>query len=110
MPTAETRVLTDRASRYLVQLCEHLNELRRHAESAPPHQAGARPPSVQRVEYSDTHGVITFPTAECTANATDDALTIRVSADDDATLARMQGMFAARLETIGRRDGLTVTW
>jgi hypothetical protein len=104
MSTAETSVPTLRASRYLVQLCEHLDQIGRHSSSAhgqPPHA---------RVEWTDRHGVIELPTGRCTLDATDDQLTVRVEADDPAELSRMQRLFADRLATIGRRDGLAVTW
>jgi hypothetical protein len=42
--------------------------------------------------------------------ATDDALILRVEASDDDSLRRLQDGIAGRLQTIGRRDRLTVTW
>lgn len=108
MPTAETRVTTDRASRYLVQIRDHLGDLRRHGGHA--HDATARPPEVQVVDGTDVHAVIVFGFGECTLDASDQALTVRVTATDDVTLRRLQSMLAERITTIGRRDGLTVTW
>ena len=108
MPTAESRVTTDRASRYLVQIRDHLSELRHHGEHA--HDATARPPRVQAVEGTDMHAVIVFPFGECTLDASDEALTIHLTATDDNALHRMQHMLTERITTIGRRDNLTVTW
>lgn len=109
MPSAQTRISTDRASRYLTQLCEHLNHLghnpRRHAGTRSGHG-----PDVQRVEWNETHGVIEFPFGTCDLTATEDALTIRLTADEPDALRHLQDMITARVETIGRRDDLEVTW
>jgi hypothetical protein len=100
MPTAETKVATGRASRYLVQLCEHLNQL----------SAGHRGPGVRRVEWTDTQGVVTLDFGSCELRADDDGLALRVVADDERLLAHFKAELAARVETIGRRDGLVVGW
>ncbi len=110
MPTAEVHVTTERASRYLVQLCEHLNQIGQHHGNRPRMHAGAPPPQVQRVEWSDSLGTVTFDCGHCTVQATPEALSLRVEASDAERLLRMQDMLALRLETIGRRDGVTVTW
>lgn len=109
MPSAQSRISTDRASRYLAQLCEHLNHVghtsRRHGGAG-----GGRGLDVQRVEWTDTHGVIEFPFGTCNLTAADDGLTIRLTADTADALQHLQDMFKARLETIGRRDRLVVDW
>ena len=109
MPSTQTHVVTERASRYLVQLCEHLEQIghksRRDAGTSDSHG-----PDVQRVEWTGTHGVIEFPFGTCHLTATDDGLTIRLTADDTAALQHLQDMFTARLETIGRRDRLVLEW
>jgi hypothetical protein len=107
MPTAQTRINTDRASRYLVQLCEHLKRLdqrRRHSGGA------SHGPGVQHVECTDTRGVIEFAFGQCELQATDDILHIRLTADDPEALRRMRDLFTNRIETIGRRDHLAVNW
>jgi hypothetical protein len=114
MPTAEATVPTERASRYLAQLCSHLHHMSdmRHSD----HGAGrgdgpARPkPTVEHVDHSDTDGSIRFTTGLCTLHATPDTLVVRVETDDEDTLHQLQTGLAQRLEKIGRRDGLTVTW
>lgn len=106
MPTARTRVVTDRASRYLVQLCEHLDQMEHRAQ----HRGAPATPGALRVEWTDVHGVITFAGGRCTLDATDDALDLHLVADDAQELSRMQTVFAARIETIGRRDNLHVAW
>ena len=109
MPIAHTHVSTDRPGRYLVQLCEHLNQISHHARHGSTTDSGG-PPQVRRAEWTDSHGDIEFPAGQCTLDAQDYTLTITLAADDADELRRMQELFATRLETIGRRDGLTVTW
>jgi hypothetical protein len=109
VPTARTDVPTDRPERYLAQLCEHLNQIGHHARHGATADAPG-PPRVRNIEWTDRRGVVEFPTGQCTLDAEDRTLTITLTADDAGELRRMQDLFAARLETIGRRDGLTVTW
>jgi len=45
-----------------------------------------------------------------TGRATPDTLTLRAEATDEKNLQRIQDLLAGRLEKIGRRDHLTVTW
>ncbi|MEU6323882.1 DUF2218 domain-containing protein [Streptomyces sp. NPDC047009] len=65
---------------------------------------------MEHVDYSDTYGTIRFTGGLCTLHAASDALTLRVDANDEDTLRRLQNGITDRLEKIGRRDGLTVTW
>ncbi|MEU2334686.1 DUF2218 domain-containing protein [Streptomyces sp. NPDC013172] len=111
MPTAEAHVPTDRASRYLVQLCRHLSQMHGMRHRPPVgHGGGQMPFEVQRVDYCDTLGTIRFVQGLCTLRATADMLVLRVEADDEDTLRRLQNGIAGRIEKIGRRDGLAVTW
>lgn len=103
MPTATTRVRTDRADRYLAQLGQHLNQISSH----PRHGAS---PQVRRVDLSDGHGIIEFAAGTCTLHASGDELIIELTAVDAPALEQLRRLLAARLETIGRRDNLTVTW
>ncbi|MFF3446616.1 DUF2218 domain-containing protein [Streptomyces sp. NPDC002667] len=112
MPTAETRLATDRASRYLVQLCRHLGRMT-HMSHRPPgggHGEGGTQPEVRHVEFTDTHATVHFAEGLWTLDATADALTLRVDADDEDALRRLQDGIAARIEKIGRRDGLRAQW
>lgn len=109
MPTAQTRIPTDRAGRYLAQLCQHLNQISGHTRHGSA-TGGGRPPQVGRAEWSDSHGVIELGSGRCTLDATSDELTVELAAVDSDELQRMQQLFSARLETIGRRDNLVVTW
>ncbi|CAG7613550.1 DUF2218 domain-containing protein [Actinacidiphila bryophytorum] len=113
MPTAEARIATDRASRYITQLCRHLGQMNRASHR--PHDGhgqgpGQKMPAVQHVDCTDTHGTVRFADGRWTLDATPDALTLRVDADDDAALRRLQDGITTRIEKIGRRDGLRVRW
>ncbi|MER6076059.1 DUF2218 domain-containing protein [Streptomyces sp. NPDC001817] len=111
MPTAAAHIPTERASRYLVQFCRHLGQMSRMRHQRPArHEGGGMPPTVQDVDHSDTCGVIRFDGGQLTLQATSDTLSLRVDADDEDILQRLQTGITARLEKIGRRDQLTVTW
>jgi uncharacterized protein len=96
MLTAEAHVPTDRAARYLEQLCSHASRLRHAGPSAE--------------ATSDTTGRIIFGTARCELTAGPAALTLRVTADDEEQLRALQERGTPTLERIGRGDGLTVVW
>lgn len=109
MPTAETRIATDRAPRYLAQLCKHAAAI---ADTAA-HGNGAHPGGHAGVsaQWTDTRGVITFaPYGTCTLEAGESDLVVRVEAPDDAALTRIRAIVGADLDRFGRRDGLTVSW
>lgn len=111
MPTADAHILTDRASRYLAQLCRHAGQMSRLGHRPPTRHGGsAMPPEVQHVDWSDTQGVVRFADGQWTLQATSDTLTLRVEADDEDTLQQLRDGIARRLEKIGRRDRLEVIW
>ncbi|MFJ5304217.1 DUF2218 domain-containing protein [Streptomyces sp. NPDC088350] len=111
LPTSEARISTDRASRYLTQLCRHSDQMGRRPHYRPRAQGGGdAPPKVEHTEWSDTHGVIRFARGQCTMQATQNTLTLRAEATDEDNLRQIQAGIAGRLETMGRRDQLTVTW
>lgn len=99
---------TERAGRYLAQLCQHLSEI------GPRHglflHGRHRPPKVLHVEWTDVAGEVRFENGSCTLDAREDALLLRVSADDQRKLEGLQQAMSHRIETIGRREMLTVTW
>jgi hypothetical protein len=99
MLIAEARVQTERSSRYLVQLCQHVDKAAR-----------AHPQLRAHVEWSDDRGVISLDRGRCTLRALPGALTLRVEAPNEDTLRRVESPIAGRLERIGRRDHLRVTW
>ena len=99
MLIAEARVATERSSRYLVQLCQHVNLV---AQRNPQLQA--------HVEWSDDRGVISFGWGRCTLRADPGVLTLRAEAPDQQRLHQLEQRVAGRLEQVGRRDRLTVAW
>ena len=108
MLIAEARVETGRASRYLTQLCQHLSQLGPHY--SPFLHGHHRPPKVQDLQWTDTGGEMRFENGRCTLEAQDDALLLRLTADDEASLDALQRAIAHRVATIGRREKLTVQW
>jgi hypothetical protein len=62
------------------------------------------------VEWSDDRGVIRFGRGRCTMRAGPGVLTLRAEADDKESLRQLQRRVADRLEQVGRRDQLAVTW
>jgi hypothetical protein len=99
MLIAEARVQAERAGRYLVQLCQHVDKLGR-----------ARPQLQAHAEWSDDRGLISFGWGRCTLRALPGVLTLRAEAADEDALRRVEDPIGARLVGIGRRDHLTVTW
>jgi cytochrome P450 len=113
MPSAEACVRTDRASRYLTQLCRHTAQIidldhdrdRRHRHDEDTGMAMPR-----RAECSETDGVIDFDRGRCTLRATGAELILRAEADDPQDLWAMQDAITARLQQIGRRDQVSLIW
>jgi hypothetical protein len=112
MPTAEARISTTRASRYLTQLCQHATSgpaavrPQRHGTGGAAHRAGTPP----RAEWTETHGMISFPGGTITLQATADALIVRADAGTEPELRHVQEQVSGHLTRFGRRDQLTITW
>jgi hypothetical protein len=102
MPTAETHVPTERATRYLQQLCSHASRMR--------HGHGRNHAGPSAEATSDTTGRITRGTAICDLTATPTGLALRALADDEEQLRDLQEAVTRTLERVGRRDGLKVVW
>ncbi|MFG1706547.1 DUF2218 domain-containing protein [Nonomuraea sp. M3C6] len=112
MPTAEARVTTERASRYLVQLCRHAGQMGHGFPAHPgrgPHMGGERPKNV-KAEWSETDGTITVDGGTCVLRATPEALTLRIEAQDEDQMQRIQAVLTRNLTRMSRRDNLTVDW
>ena len=107
MPASQARVPTDRAGRYLTQLCEHISRLTALGHG---HDEGGAASMPRRAEWSDTDGIIDFGWGRCTLHTTGDALVLHAEAEAQPQLRRIEDSISARLEQIGRRGGLTVTW
>lgn len=113
MLSAEAHVETERASRYLIQLCRHARQMGQHRPDRPHTHDGTdtqTPPEVRHVECSDTYGIVSLSVGQWTMQATPDTLTLHAKATIEENLQRIQDLLARRLETIGRRDHLTVNW
>jgi hypothetical protein len=105
--TAEARVQTPNASRYLVQLCQHATKFSHRLRRL--HGGGPRP-EILGVDWTDTHGILDLSWGKCTLDADPATLTVRVDAEGEENLRRVQDIITADLERFGRRDGVTVTW
>lgn len=114
MRTAESRIETAQASRYLTQLCQHAKKFSSkfgHGHLRALHGGGGGPrPEIRQVDSTDTDGTLTLSWGTCTLHATPDALTVHVTAETDENLVRIQELITADLERFGRREDLTVTW
>ena len=117
MPAAQARIETEQATRYLTQLCQHVQKIYStrgplsHARYA--RQAGharGRPAEPPRVACTDTQGTVSFGGAEITLTAEPSALILAAEAGSDASLQRAQDLVTGLLTRIGRRDRLTVAW
>lgn len=91
MMESSARVATDRASRYVVQLCKHFA-----------HKVDA--------EWSDDRGFADFGWGTCTLTAEPDALVLHAQAKDAESLGRVEHVVQDHAERFGVRDNLTVTW
>jgi cytochrome P450 len=104
-------VPTPRASRYLTQLSRHIQQIDGTGGHRTNHGGGTSPASAAPiVDYTDTEALIDFGIARCRLNATADALAIVVEADAPDAMDRVRQAVTHRLETISRRDGLTIAW
>jgi hypothetical protein len=117
MLAAEARVETERATRYLTQLCQHVQSIyskrgpRSHARRMPPAGHGqGRPAEPPHVEWTDTQGKVSAGDAAITLTAIPDALILRAEADSEESLQQAQALVTGLLARIGRRDRLSVTW
>jgi len=109
MPTAEARIRTDRASRYLNQLCGHTARISGLSHGHH-HGEGTAMVVPRHAESSGTDGVIEFDRGRCTLRATREELVLLAEADEEQHLRLVQDAIAERLRRIGRRDQLSVTW
>lgn len=120
MPASSAHVPTSRAARYLAQLCNHgrlMSRLTRHR--APGHgqdrghgdgHGNDGAPPAATASSAGTEGLIDFGWGRCTLRATAGALTMYAEAGDPQRLRQIEDGISARLQRIGRRDQLTVTW
>lgn len=110
LKTAVARVAVDTPSRYLVRFCQHASQMGAPMRHRPRAHAGGRPPEMRDVTWDETDGSLTLDWGRCTLHAGTGVLELRAEADDEDGLARIQELVAGRLEKLGHRAGLTVTW
>jgi hypothetical protein len=119
MFTAEARIETERPSRYLVQLCQHIRHMGdpdrhlNHRSTASHGDEDERPQGlrIKIVEASDAHGVVEFaPWGRCTMLAESNVLKLRLESIDEENLRWLQEILTRNLVRFGRRDHLTVHW
>ena len=91
MTIATARVPTANGAKYLQQLCKHWS-----------HKL--------EVDLSDGKGVVRFPSAVATMEASPDALLVTIEADGE-TLERMKGVVASHLDRFAFREApLPFNW
>jgi hypothetical protein len=111
MLTAEAHIPTDRPSRYLVQLCKHFANKGRHLGHRPrTHTLPELPPDQIQVEWTDSEGLLRLPWGQCTLRALPGTLQVRVEADDQENLERLQDLVSTHLARFSKRDPLRVEW
>jgi hypothetical protein len=121
MAASYAHVPTSRAGRYLAQLCSHGRLMSRLARHRPPGHGqgqgqgqgdghGTDGAPVATASSAGTEGIIDFGWGRCTLRATAGTLTLHAEAGDPQRLRQIQDGISARLQRIGRRDQLTVTW
>ena len=84
-------VTTDRAERYVAQLCKHF------AHKVP-------------AEWDEHGGRAQFAWGTCTLVATPDAMLLTAEATDAENLERVEYVVRDHTERFGGRDALTVVW
>ena len=113
--TAEAVIQTPDPARYIERLCRHATQMNSHPAQISQHprhrDAGdAGPPQVQHAEWTATTGTVLLNWGRWTLHASPGTLTIRAEAGSTAGLRRIQHLLAARLEKLGNREHLTLSW
>jgi uncharacterized protein len=92
MPTTQAIVPTDKASRYLQQLCKHWS-----------HKF--------EVTFDAERGHVPLPIGDARMTAGDDALTITLTIAEGGDMAKLQGVIASHLNRFAFREGeLAYEW
>lgn len=86
-----TQFSTERASRYLQQLCKHF---------------GHKVPA----EFDAHSGAITFPFGQCALKASDNVLDITITTANDDDLARLADVIERHLARFAFREQGTLNW
>lgn len=113
MPSLQAQIHTERASRYLVQFCEHAAAMGGggHNPRLHPQATTARRDVQVTAAWSGADGTVTFtPWGRCTLSAGPGRLTVRIDAADDGGLTQIRDIITRDLARFSTRDPLTVTW
>ena len=113
MLTADARIETPNASRYLDQLCKHAAAIGagRHGPRMHLGHELARSEVHVHVDRNDAHATLSFdPWGQCSMTADRATLTVRIEAADEQNLHRIRDTLARDLERFGGRERLKVTW
>lgn len=114
MPILQAHIKTDRASRYLVQLCKHATAMGDGGGHSPRmHLRGnvARRHVRVAAEWSEASGTVAFtPWGVCRLTARANTLTLRVEAADEDGLIQIRDVVTRDLQRFSNRDPLTITW
>jgi hypothetical protein len=97
--TAETRIETGNADRYLDELCRQL-DARSHA----------KPELGVRVSWTDTEGSIDFGWGRCAIRARETSLHIRAEATDRDALRQVRELITRHLEKLASSNEHPLTW
>ena len=89
--TVTTRFETERASRYLQQLCKHF------AHKVP-------------AEWSETHGDVRLPHGRCLLDAADNVLTMRCEATEPAREPLLVKIVEVHLERFAWKEKVALEW
>jgi hypothetical protein len=110
--TAEAVVQTPNASRYIARLCRHATQMSSHATQISQHlrHRDTGSPLIQHAEWTATTGTVTLNWGQWTLQAGPGTLTIRAESDSTASLRRIQDLLTTRLEKLGKREHLTLSW
>lgn len=115
MLIVEASVATPNAGRYVTQLGKHAaamadgrgHRIRMHG-GGNPLAAGE---VTLRVDQSPDHTVLTLaPWGRCTATVTDEGFVLRVDAEDEQSLQRIQQVVTRDIERFGRREQIALSW
>lgn len=91
METSTARIRTDKASRYLVQLCKHF---------------GHKVPA----EWNETDGVVRFEPGTCRMAVAGDVLTLSCESATPEDLAVVQDVVASHFVRFAWKEELSVDW
>lgn len=97
--TAETRIETANASKYLDELCRQLNA-----------RSHAKPELGVRVTWTDAEGSVDFGWGRCAIRARETSLHVRAEATDQDALRQVRELMTRHLEKLVSSNELPLAW